>query len=1066
MKPLVLIMKNFGTFIDQTIDFSTLKESLYLITGDTGAGKTTIFDAIMIALFGEASGANGSKDAKKNGRSFEVMHSDFVAKSEPASVYLKFEQDGRIHEVKRTLKFRKERASGEYKSSTVETQFTEEGKTPIEVNVNARIVDLIGLNADQFRKIVMLAQGEFKEFLKADSTKKNEILGKLFDNSEYVYFQKVLSEVKAKLSLERKDLGSDQLDKAVKEFSIPEDMEEDERIAIHAANPDLIPIISSVLISDEEKIKNLKEQIEIQNKESADIITRKTEAELVNEAIKKLEDARKCMEELEADKDEKTALKKKIDIVQKIQNNYIPSIKTYRDTKKDEDGNVIDIKNNLIDEAENKRKLEEIESDYNNLDAKRAEKQDLFVKLESLKKVMDKYEFVRKATEELDGLKSEQTKREKDLKQISSEIENLRKKFQDYKEQTKGMGDVGVEQSEAKNLYDFLSKKDEKVSSLKREYENLQTEQEEINKEEFACVKLIENARVANKIYNDLYQKYLDSQAAVLSTKLRNEIIVHGKSSCPVCKTTIEQSMLSSLFAGDEVDGDELRKLVDEAKLANDEADDKQADESRKLESKKSRFDEKKKSFVINFSETYERVCDWDSIIKDSLMVELEADVTEQLKKSKERSIKADAAVGEYAKLEENINQCEKLLNELIENQDKNRIDYEGLKTSIEVKKSEITNVKKDLSYESRMEAEGVLVKKQEEYDNLATYIERIEKKYSELSKESSRIQGEKKQLAETERLIKQKITDAEEAVNNSLVKCELSNTDEADAIIDSLECEIETWLQAKNVEIDTYTQKYQECNSIINERSKDTEGKVVVDITTLNEKLVEIKMKQDELTDKRDVLLRMRDNHKNCYETIVNAKAVLAQTEKAWKRIEKLSDLANATDNTEGGKITFDRFVMGDIFQEVLASASERLNEMSGGRYELHHRMEGKVMNKAAGLEINVYDYNTNKERDSVSLSGGESFMASLSLALGLSDVVQKHAGGKCMDALFVDEGFGTLDEDILDKAIHVLDGLAQGKRMVGVISHVDKLDKSIGSKIIVTKGTDSKGSTLRVVN
>ena len=150
----------------------------------------------------------------------------------------------------------------------------------------------------------------------------------------------------------------------------------------------------------------------------------------------------------------------------------------------------------------------------------------------------------------------------------------------------------------------------------------------------------------------------------------------------------------------------------------------------------------------------------------------------------------------------------------------------------------------------------------------------------------------------------------------------------------------------------------------------------------------------------------------------------------------------------------------MGTMFREILEMANRRMELMSGGRYELVHKIGADRRNAKAGLEIEVLDNNTGLQRSSGTLSGGETFFTSLSLALGLSDVVQSHAGGRQMDALFIDEGFGTLSDDVLDKALDVLNQLTEGNRLVGIISHVDKLDESIPQKIRVRHS--EKGSSL----
>ena len=165
-----------------------------------------------------------------------------------------------------------------------------------------------------------------------------------------------------------------------------------------------------------------------------------------------------------------------------------------------------------------------------------------------------------------------------------------------------------------------------------------------------------------------------------------------------------------------------------------------------------------------------------------------------------------------------------------------------------------------------------------------------------------------------------------------------------------------------------------------------------------------------------------------------------------------------------DGGKRSFERYVLSATFLDILEMANRRLNQMSGGRYELMLKDGAKRTNAQSGLDIDVMDYSTDQRRSSESLSGGESFFTSLALALGLSDVVQNRAGGRQLDALFIDEGFGTLSDGYLDKALEVLNQLTEGDRLVGIISHVDKLNESIPQKILVTNtGSGSKAKLIQ---
>ena len=206
MKPIRLEMTAFGSYARLTVvDFQKLEHCLYLITGDTGAGKTTIFDGIMFALYGVASGKG-----EKKFRTFEMMHCDHVDKSVDTVIRLDFEHMGRDYTVERKFHFKKKRTGErEYEGTTPQAMLWEPDREPLEKTdaVTARITELLGMNAEQFRKIVMLAQGEYKKFLDADSEEKNQILGELFDNSAYVRFQEIFDRARKKLLQRRLEEG-------------------------------------------------------------------------------------------------------------------------------------------------------------------------------------------------------------------------------------------------------------------------------------------------------------------------------------------------------------------------------------------------------------------------------------------------------------------------------------------------------------------------------------------------------------------------------------------------------------------------------------------------------------------------------------------------------------------------------------------------------------------------------------------------------------------------------------------------------------------------------------------
>ena len=191
-----------------------------------------------------------------------------------------------------------------------------------------------------------------------------------------------------------------------------------------------------------------------------------------------------------------------------------------------------------------------------------------------------------------------------------------------------------------------------------------------------------------------------------------------------------------------------------------------------------------------------------------------------------------------------------------------------------------------------------------------------------------------------------------------------------------------------------------------------------------------------------------------------------MEQTEKEYVWIHSLADTAGGTLNGKS-KVELETYVQMAYFDRILRRANLRLMTMSSGQYEMKRRESADNKKDKSGLELNVIDHYNGSERSVKTLSGGETFQASLSLALGLSDEIQSMAGGIQMDAMFVDEGFGSLDEDALNQAVKALGNLAEGKKLVGIISHVSELKDRIDKKIVIIKNRSGErvGSSITVV-
>ena len=272
-----------------------------------------------------------------------------------------------------------------------------------------------------------------------------------------------------------------------------------------------------------------------------------------------------------------------------------------------------------------------------------------------------------------------------------------------------------------------------------------------------------------------------------------------------------------------------------------------------------------------------------------------------------------------------------------------------------------------------------------------------------------------------------------------------------------------EGWIRQQSKAVNDYDSDCRTTGERIRKLAAETEGKTVTDLEELNRIIGEKKKEGTDAENACTAQRTLRDGHRSLLEKARSCREKLASTDCAWRRLDELGILAVGSTGV-GGKLSFDRHVMGVVFREILEMANRRIDVMSGGRYELVHRREAARKSAAAGLDIEVRDtFSLDKARSASLLSGGEGFYASLALALGLSDVVQSQSGAIRMDAMFIDEGFGTLDDNALRNSLQVLSDLADGKRLIGIISHVHDLEERIEKQIVVSKTL--KGSKIEIL-
>ena len=1058
MRPIFLEMTAFGSYAAKTaVPFDELNHGLYLITGDTGAGKTTLFDAIMFALYGMASGSDRSSD---------MMHCDFVEKSVDTVVTLRFQQRDQQYEVTRTIHYPKKRGTADrYGDGAVSAVLTEPDRAPTEGagKVTARCTELLGMNAEQFRKIVMLAQGEFREFLKADSDKKNEILGKLFDNTPYIRFQSLLGGARDGLR-DRRAEQRERIDRIMKHvFLFPEDMDDEERNRYLPENPRLIEFLTALTAEDETQLQVMEQQREQYRIRSGLLAEQKGAAEGNNRLLDELQKMKARLAGLEGQRQDMERRQTAWEAVERVLHQVLP-------------------KADQLDAAE--RRLTATRADISELQERQTRQAaavqaarsvteadgETAARITGLDAALQTIQTSLPQYEELNRRKTERATAELAAK----EMEQQKKSAEGQRAETA----AGLEQ--IRQELALLEDIDAKAVELKNERDRAQTELDALNGENGIYRQVLEIAEDENVLtreqaqlgaltraaiaaeqhHHDLYQAFLSGQAGLLAADLERELLENGRAVCPVCR--------SEFCAGGQhrfaplIEGTPTSDEVDAAKRAYDECEKKRAAQEKTATERAAAIRNRKEQTVTAAGKLLPDCTDWD-------MLTTEGYLTGAAARFKRRAVDMEKAYDDAVQMQKRraeLRRDEKIQDETLQtlgeqlqtlsDRQQNQI------LAAQTLDAAITELQKYLPYPDQAAALTQLRSLTQQRDRLTAEVEGHQKTLDAAKEQYNTTLGNLTGKRAALPGLEQAKADAASALNDALAENGFSSRAEAETALRPVAGKDgERWLKEESVRLTAYRNDCANTTERVRALEGQTEHLQYTDLHTLQSELDEVNHHYRAANAAYARLDQQLENHREVLTQVASAQADREQTELAWHRLEKLGNLAVGV-NSEGGRLSFDRYVMGAVFREILEMANRRLTVMSGGRYDLVHQMSAERRNAKAGLDIEVLDLATGKRRDSASLSGGESFLVSLALALGLSDVVQNHAGGKQLDALFIDEGFGSLDDSALDKAIDVLNQLTEGSRLVGIISHVSRLEESIPQKIRVRNG--GKGSLLVV--
>ncbi|WP_102691716.1 AAA family ATPase [Rummeliibacillus pycnus] len=1021
MKPIVLKLTAFGPYKDtETIDFRELGENrLFVISGLTGAGKTTIFDGICFALYGSASGEDRA-DIKE-------IRSDFASDEIHTAAELTFIIKGKTYRILRQLPHIK-RGNKSATGDKIElVEILPAGEKPVVesqkvLEINRKIEEIIGLSKEQFKQIVMLPQGEFRKLLTSETENKEAILRKIFKTESYRH---LADRLKSKKDESEKALNNA---KSIQHLHI-------ERVRTSLPNREdssLQQVLSSEHINMYQLVNALTEEITFYSKEQ------KIKEKSYQEISSKVEIQHQLVAETKDFNKQLLAYQEKEALLASLESQSM----VYEETRQ------------KIEAAKKASHIIPLEDRYfENLRIKK-EKEQIFISLQQqYSEVNDLWE---KSVTEFENEKLQQPKIEQLTIEIAS-LKNLEAKFSELKnavlllKQKKIIVDQDVKTIEAlKSQFDHLNEvrsiQSETIKNLTEQLEHFDEKKEQlINLKEkteawqnwqqhVAATKKLQELEVKKKLiydqasarYRKEEQKRLSNQASILAAQL-----VEGQP-CPVCGSLEHHAVKSSV--DDSISDEQLSFLKSQTEQATNqyfELHGRVQASNQQLH----QLEEKLKLLGVEPQEGHNIVNQYKELLSEIDQLKLRKKELENLQnqqKQLDQQIEIQIQKKQQIEIEKNTH-LEDFYHAQAEYTSIQKEIPENIPT-IEVLQSTIQST---TSNRDQLRQRYEQAQQQQEMANRQVVSLTASMKSAEQSKKEAQ-----EMLQHAENRFKEAVFTAGFENGNAYQKARLKPEE-----IEKLEVHYTNYVK----------QKYALMEQLKEGADKYAE-KMLKDELQLEQRLENLRQ---QLIEASDLLHQTKQFQLNAMQLAKDIKNVSEQIMTLEEKCSKIIDLYDLLRGQNQLKISFERYLQIEYLEQIISAANERLNPISNGQYRLIRSDRQEARGKQSGLGLDVYDAYTGQNRDVKTLSGGEKFNASLSLALGMSDVIQSFQGNIQIETMFIDEGFGTLDEEALNKAINTLIELQNTGRMIGIISHVAELKDAMPALLEVKKSKEGYSHT-----
>lgn len=1057
MRPVQLELTNFGPYRKEIINFTQFDHApLFLIGGDTGAGKSTLFDAMTVALFATTSGD----------RNVEEMRSTFAGPEDDLTkVTFYFQQGNHLYRIERVLQQERAKRGGgtTMQKATASLVIVDKiGGQEVEKlgdkikEVSDQIEQILGLNAEQFKQIILLPQNDFSRFLKEDSKTKTQILKKIFGTGIFDRFQKSLED---RLRQSNKDMDKRQ---AQLDGHFASQVWSEEELAVLAQTP-----ASEKLARLEELLSQRQENLEYQKS-----ILKDTHEDLakLQKSLQTAQDLAKIFQELEHAKER------------------------YR----------LEIEEGAQEQAEAKAHLEELQFAQGLQETisglKQYQKQ-LFQLEQDLEIAQEALSVKEKAFEDVKAQKEELTAQSRDFLQKEEELETWKEDIIYAQSLAQEQEKIKRSTTNYKQLEENYQKASKEIQGLNQSLSDLEANRLGLDSMHEA-EKLLQSVgySVEKQLAQDLKEKEKLNQELEKTDKRHQRLSLEIDQAQEILKK-LEAKLATTLASRRQLMIAQLQTELEEGQpcmvcgaLEHPNVGGVQADEAtlKDLMNQVEKLQGQKEKQVATLSNRQATLSEVESKRHDLLDQVVKAEQTleehyQELKEQVAGQFEFESAESYEASHAQNLlKQVKQHYQELQKRYNKEETDYVRYQAELGKVQEKLTDLAKRYQ-----EAKVVLDQTKErledlqeahpELESVEVYQERISLTHQDLDLYNKQVKENSEAYNQLHADIKgikgqlESITKSKDKANQDVkrLSAELEQSLKAEGTLTNDLEQVELWLVEVNnqaipmlqAKLTTYATLKQELQAQIGKGQELLQNQDQPDLHSLAQT---VEASQESYDKQLAQVSVMEKGLKDATVTYQAAKTLQDSNQEAFKAHQELSDLVKVVkgENTAlTGRLNLEVYVIRQYFQQILDYANANyIGLLTDNRYSFVLSEEGRRARDHFGLDINVYDQLTGSERSVKSLSGGETFIAALAIALSLSEVVQNTSKGAVVEALFIDEGFGSLDKEALTKAIAVLEQIGEN-RMVAVISHVDDMKEGIAQQLAIIKSHDGS-SRIKIVD